>query len=823
MSPESRFTRCFVERPRLTLAAVTVFVLVCTAIIVLRGRADSDVLNLLPQRFDSVKALKVYDREFSQAREITFGLYDEKGEADLDGFAEYFGDALRKEPWVLRVLDRSPMDLPGASREIQTLAVPLLFDQEAPAFAETLKALSPEAITRRFALKRAEIEAGSPKAELELNLDPLGVVAPALKPFSASLDNSRPLASADGTLRVVVAMTRQGSLDAESCRTLMDQVEAFNQKARAAWTGGAAPQILVTGRTAYVGELYTGMKYDVFATILGSVALVSGVFYAGFRRVRPLGAILLVLLLCCLGAVAAGVLIFTKLNVVTMGLCSILIGLGVDFGMLLYGTYQANRRCGLDHVESSLDSSGKIGRGILYGASTTAAAFLSLLLSESMGFAQLGVLIGIGILIAAVFMIGFFFVFVGREHQPGGEDFLLTATQGYINRLFTSARTVTLSALAFLVALSVFAALPVKPIRFDANPQSLEPPGSRAGLALRTIKEKLTQGKAEPVLAIVRGRDAADFHNQWAAAQSHWQTAKDQGLIAGFSTPAAFAFSPARLADNYAQLAAFDPAPSRAALQKALEENGFDLEALQGASALLEAFAKIRSGDGSPLDWRATLPESSPWRFVLDRFLGQTPTVGAAYITPNKTIGNAAEQQAIHAVLDTPEARPWLTGWSYVMGDLVPWAKTKLVVLSVAMVAFNVVLLVFMYRRLAPLAVLMVSLGLSMGAMIAGMKLAGLSLNLFNVLAFPLVLGVGVDYGIYVVVAVRQKARHALAAIIKPVLLSGLTTIAGFGSLAWANHPALSSLGLVCALGVACSLFSTLFFVLPAYLWKGYR
>jgi predicted RND superfamily exporter protein len=53
--------------------------------------------------------------------------------------------------------------------------------------------------------------------------------------------------------------------------------------------------------------------------------------------------------------------------------------------------------------------------------------------------------------------------------------------------------------------------------------------------------------------------------------------------------------------------------------------------------------------------------------------------------------------------------------------------------------------------------------------------------------------------------------------------LSGLTTIAGFGSLAWANHPALSSLGLVCALGVLCSLFSTLFFVLPAYLWKGYR
>ena len=159
------------------------------------------------------------------------------------------------------------------------------------------------------------------------------------------------------------------------------------------------------------------------------------------------------------------------------------------------------------------------------------------------------------------------------------------------------------------------------------------------------------------------------------------------------------------------------------------------------------------------------------------------------------------------------------------MADLVPWSQGKLVELSIAMVLFNIVLLVFMYRAVAPLAVLMLSLGLSIGAMIAGLKLTGLSLNLFNVLSFPLVLGVGVDYGIYVILAVRQRERtqNAMASIVKPVMLSGLTTIAGFGSLGWANHPALSSLGLVCALGVACCLFSTLCFILPVYLWKGYR
>ena len=827
MSLESRFAHFSVRRPLLILAAVVVFVAVCVAVIAVRGRIDTDVLNLLPQRFDSVRALKVYDREFTQAREITFALWDEAHATDLDGFAEYFGDELRKEPWVVRVLDRSPMDSPEGTREIQSLAVPLLLDQEPAAFEETLRRLAPEAITKRFALKRTEMEAGSPKAEMELNFDPLGIVAPALKPFSASFsaENTRPLAAADGTLRVVIAVSTQTGLDAETCRNVMAKVDAFKARVRAGWTSGPAPEILVTGRTAYVGELSAGMVHDVLATILGSVVLVSGVFYVGFRRVRPLASILFVLLLCCLGAVAAGALIFQSLNVVTMGLCSILVGLGVDFGMLLYGAYQSGRNCGLNHPAATVDSVGQLGRGILFGASTTAAAFLSLLLSESMGFAQLGVLISIGILIAAALMMTVFFVFVGPAHRPGGRDFLFSATQSYLDRLFIAPKPVIYGALSLLVLLTLFAVAPVGAVKFEANPQSLEPPNSKAGFALRKIKEKLAAGKAEPVLAIVRGRDAADFHAQWEALQAQWQSAKDRGEIQGFSSPAAFAFSPQRVGANLTRLNALDLNASHKALATALDTNGFDAASFEKAFLLLDTFSSLNKGDRTPLDWRRTLPTPSCWRFVLDRFLSNTPNIGAAYITPNQTIGTPAQQKALRRALDTPGATPWFTGWSYVMADLVPWSQTKLWQLSIAMVLFNIALLIFMYRSVAPLAVLMLSLGLSIGAMIAGLKLTGLPLNLFNVLAFPLVLGVGVDYGIYVILAVRQKdhAPHALASIIKPVLLSGLTTIAGFGSLGWAHHPALSSIGLVCAMGVACCLFSTLFFILPAYLWKGYR
>ena len=166
-----------------------------------------------------------------------------------------------------------------------------------------------------------------------------------------------------------------------------------------------------------------------------------------------------------------------------------------------------------------------------------------------------------------------------------------------------------------------------------------------------------------------------------------------------------------------------------------------------------------------------------------------------------------------------------LSGWSYTLQDLIHWAKGKMVELSAIMIAFNVVLLAILFRRVFPLVILMTGLALAFGAMLASLKILGVALNLFNILAFPLVLGIGVDYGIYIVGAMRAGTdlRRSLGSVIKPVLLSGLTTTAGFASLALAKNPALQGLGIVCALGVAWCLFSTFFFILPACLWRSAR
>jgi hypothetical protein len=159
-----------------------------------------------------------------------------------------------------------------------------------------------------------------------------------------------------------------------------------------------------------------------------------------------------------------------------------------------------------------------------------------------------------------------------------------------------------------------------------------------------------------------------------------------------------------------------------------------------------------------------------------------------------------------------------LSGWSFTLTDLIPWSHRQLILISTLMAFFDAFLLALLYRDWRLWLIQIITLALAIGAMIATMKLAHIPLNLLNVLAFRLVLAIGVDYGIYVLL-VWQRAReieHDVAGVLKPVALAGLTAIAGFGSLGLANNPTLSGLGIACAIGLAWSLFATIFFTLPA-------
>jgi len=526
------------ERRGLMWSAVVLIAISSVGILLAFLRLDTEVLDLLPRGFDSVEGLKIYNSEFAQTRELTFALLCQPEDVDkLEEFAPKFVEKLRAQPWCDRVLAGSPMETPDGVRDLQRIALPLLLNLEPENFDRALSLLQPQKIEERLAQLRREMESGSPRPEIELTLDPLGLITPSLKPFAgnAAMETDQPLTSPDSTMRIFPTVTNQPSISAFDCQKLMKQVNAFRVSARDGWDGGKL-EVLITGRSAYVAEISLSMRHDIIATVLSSIALVGAVFFIGFRRWLPLLGMGFALLLCCLIGLAAGLLIFHRLNMVTVGFCAILVGLGVDFAILIYGRYQQARNEGDAHRVAVADAVHSLGRAVFFGALTTAVGFLALVLSNSSGFIQLGVLIAIGISAAGLLMTTVFFLFVPRRNVPLRRDWILGSVKNYVHRMLGRPRSILAISAPILIALLIIAVVPQIPLTFEANARSLEPKNSRAGTALSLIMQKMPV-RWEPVLGIVRASDEQELHDSWKAISQHWAELQHAAKIKSFSTP----------------------------------------------------------------------------------------------------------------------------------------------------------------------------------------------------------------------------------------------------------------------------------------------
>ena len=788
-------------------------------VLVTRMKLDTEVLNLLPTGFESVEGLKVYNRDFSQVRELTFALVSQPEDVDkLEEFAPQFAQRLREQPWCTRVLAGAPIETPEGIHDLQSIAIPLLLNLEPAAFNETLTLLEPQKIRERLQRLHQELEAGSPRPQIELGLDPLGVIGPALKPFAgnAAMEEDQPLTSPDRTMRVFLAVTNQASLSAFDCQKLMREVKAFQQSAHEGWDGGPL-QILVTGRSAYVAEISLSMRHDIVITLLGSIVLVGAVFYIGFHRWLPLLGMGFSLLLCCLVALAAGLLIFDELNMVTVGFCAILIGLGVDFAILVFGRYQQARDEGSDHTAAVSEAVRTLGKAIFFGALTTAVGFMALLLAGSRGFTQLGVLIALGISFSGIFMLTVFFLVLPRKASAPRRDWMFDLVKKYVRWTVRRPGPMLWISIPLLLLLTVIALSPRPPIIFDVSTHSMEPKRSDAGYALKTIMEKMP-ARWEPVIGMVQAKDPQQLHDYWQKIAAHWTEAQAAGKIKGFSTPAALALSPARLQTNRERLRSANLSAARDALEAAIAAEGFSRETFDSAFTLLEQLQGAAYPSVQLPDWRTQLPPASSWWFLVDRYFAHDPLLATGFVTTNEPIATQEQKEMLHRELPVAGIPMVLSGWSFTLTDLVPWSQRQLILISALMAIFDVTLLAVLYRDWRLWLIQVATLAMAVCAMIASMKVLQIPLNLLNVLAFRLVLAIGVDYGIYVLL-VWQKARqldHDVAGVVKPVILAGLTAICGFGSLGAANNPTLAGLGYACALGLFWSLAATIFFTLPA-------
>src|SRR5213592_4610211 len=811
--------RTITQRRALVWAGVAVVTIACIAILVTSLRLDSEVFNVLPARYSSVQGLKIYDRDFEQTRELTFALVCNPNDVEkMEDFAPIFAERLRQQPWCARVLGGSPMATPEGIRDLQSMAVPLLLNLEPATFDQAISILQPEKIRDRLHRLRQQIEAGSPRPEFELSFDPLGLIAPALKPFAEStiIEQEQPLTSPDRTMRIFLVVTNEASTSAFECQRLMRRVNEFRATAGEEWTGDRL-EILVTGRPAFVSEISLSMRYDVVATLLGSIVLVGAIFFAGFRRWLPLVGTAFCLLLSCLIALTFGQLLFGRLSMISVGFCAILVGLGVDFAILTIGRYHQARSDGEAHRQAIATSIAKLGRAVFFGALTTAVGFLALVLSGSMAFSELGVLIAIGIFVAGLFMCSILFLFVRERQAAIPHDWLFESVRKYVHWTVRKPMPMLIFSSVILLILTAIGFSPVPALHFDASARSLQPKNISASQALEKIMQTMPV-RWEPVLAIVRSANPQELHDYWQKIVAHWRGLQAAGKIKGFSTPAALCLSPDWMETNRRQLSAINFLAARETLDQTLDAEGFSRDSFAPAFTLLDDLKRLTDPNVPLPNWRDQLPKSSSWWFLVDRYFGHDPALTTGFVTTNQPISAHAQSKDLERDLQVPEVPMILSGWSYALADLLPWSHHQLLLISALMAIFDISLLALLYRDFRLWTIQVITLAFGIGAMIASMKLLHINLNLLNVLSFRLVLAIGVDYGIYVVL-VWQKTReieHDVAGVLKPVLLAGLTAVSGFGSLALAQNPALTSLGIACAIGIFWSLIATIFFALPA-------
>jgi predicted RND superfamily exporter protein len=287
------------------------------------------------------------------------------------------------------------------------------------------------------------------------------------------------------------------------------------------------------------------MRRDIQLTSTISILAVSGLFYFGFRRVLPLVGITLILGLSCFLAFALGCLAFQNLNLIAVGFCSILVGLGDDFSLLLFNRYLQARSAAEGHEQAIATSIRDVGRGIIYVAITTGLGFLALVASRSSGFAQLGALIAVGVVLCALLMITLLFLFIRPQQAVVHRDFFQAWVQRYLAFITAHPRRLAVPMTVILAMLALLAVLPVRSLRFDTSPRSLEPKQSAAAKALKAITDSIPRDRRTH-RGDRGGRERAGSARSMEATLHPFADAGHRRETARISSPAAFFVSPGK-------------------------------------------------------------------------------------------------------------------------------------------------------------------------------------------------------------------------------------------------------------------------------------
>jgi len=597
---------------------------------------------------------------------------------------------------------------------------------------------------------------------------------------------------------------------------------------------GGRVETYITGDPALRVEELESVSTGIGLSFLLSFFLVGLLLYMAYRS-ASIAALTLISLIITLSLTSAFAAMFVgELNLVSVAFTVLLIGLGLDFAIHLLLHVQERRSDGQDMAAALRGALHEVGPALALAAPTTALAFFSFIPTRFTGIAQLGVIAGVGVLIAFAVSVTFI---------PAALSLLKSApakpARGRIRAGFEMVSKYARPIAIITIILGGASLFLMPQVRFDANQMSLRNPASPSVVGFNLLfddkstapyrltrlvtsqaQARETARRAVALDSVASTRSLPDFVPQaqeaklelidFAAGTLVFALDATPDSIAG---PAA-ADGAARLRERLAAAYTHGPGARLAVLLRELDAAS-DPQAYARLQENIFAFwpqLTTRLKDQLQADYieMETLPEALRLRYL------SANNEWRVDILPQQDVRDA---RALNAFVEEVAALyPDLSGGAYQAkraGEVISASMLQATLIALGVITVFLSLTIGRVRM-----VLLILFPLALAAILTSATgvLLNIPFNYANVIVLPLLIGIGVDSGIHLVMRHDQVAAgEGVYGTSTPraVLFSALTTLASFGSLMLSPHRGTASMGELLTIAIAFTLICTLI-VLPA-------
>ena len=652
--------------------------------------------------------------------------------------------------------------------------------------------------------------------------------------WQTMLSNTAP--APDDLRRIVLT---QPALDYKSLTPGADAIDAVRSAAtELGLTPDRGVRVRITGSVALDDDqLATLAKGAGFSTAL-SLGLLCLWLLLALRSLRIFAAIVITLTVGLVATTAFAVLAIGPFNPISVAFAVLFVGISVDLGIQFSVRYRDERYRVGDLAEALTRAARGIGRPMAVAALSAGVGFFAFVPTDYSGVSELGWIAGVGMLIALVLNLTLLPALIALmrprgEPRPVGFAWARTA-----DRLLVRRRGAVLIGAAIVALLCLVA---VRYIHFDFNPLDLQNQHSESVATLNDLMSDpmntpytidiLTPSPAAAA-ALAKRLDALPEVDQTVTISSFVPDDQDAKLaiIADAKTLLAPTLSPSTV----------KPSPTDLEILDAMRTTDGELKGIAshyaGAERVAYVLDRLLAKKSNPLPLlRANLSDEIPNRLqdvrlalsaqkiTLDNI---PPAVKRDWVTADGRAlveaypkGDPRDNTVLRRFVKAVRAiAPDATGSPVTIQESARTVTRAFVTAGIIAIAAIALLLLVVLRRMRDVAVVLAPLLLAGLLTLATTAVFDLPLNYANIIALPLLLGIGVSFDIYFVMRWRAGNADLLrSSTARAILFSALTTGTAFGSLALSNHPGTASMGVLLTISLGYTLLCT-FIVLPALL-----